>query len=519
MRMITLGLALILSLQNLAIADSNVLLKLRNPNQVAVIANYEALCEEEGVPATGVTLKQMCEVVTKSELCAKIEKGDMLQCSTLDRNIISSHAINKWDMLVGCTKGAFNSVVDTLKFFWDVMAWAWENSTSSEARGKTSAGVSQISNATKLYLHTEYQKAYAKASPPMQDVKAIMSMNQVIGKMVFDKIVGFLEEQSAEFGCLNEEAKTKRICKVAGDILIPPSGALALIKYGPKGLKQIPKFANYFRKAEVLTFAKLLEKYPALNITVNKIGRTEMTPAPLIQGPENIPFAASNRFRPVKADEMVQRAKDLSPEMKQAVVGAYNALNNPETLKPYFQDLFKETAEWMAKRGRPEDLEYLRQGLVSRHAVNVVVMRRLKARGDNGFTTIMPKDKSTNLSYGSRNIDPKDVQTRNDAFRSAVRSGPFVDRGFSDADRTGHGVFSHMMQRDIVHKAVSEATKGKPQEFYTFLGSKKGINWWADLFDSGDKGGTFTRPEALSEYVNHTLIPQTSTGTISKPTK
>ena len=239
MKNLALALSFIFIFQGLALAESNTLLKLRNPNQSAVIRNYEILCEEEGISPLGTSVKQMCEVVTKSELCAQVDPKDLLQCNTLDRNFVVANAANQWDMLMGCAQGAFHSVVDTLKFFWDVMKWAWENTTSSEARGDTADAVSQMANSAKLYLHTEYQKAYAKASPPMQEVKAISSMNAAFGKLIYDKIVEFLEEQAEEFGCLNEEAKAKRICKVAGDILIPPTGALALIKYGSKGLKHL----------------------------------------------------------------------------------------------------------------------------------------------------------------------------------------------------------------------------------------------------------------------------------------
>lgn len=517
MRILTFVLSFVFIFQSMAIADSNTLLKLRNPNQSAVIRNYEILCEEEGVSAVGPTVKQMCEVVTKSELCSKVAKEDLLQCNTLDRNIVVSHAINQWDMLMGCAQGAFNSVVDTLKFFWDVMKWAWENTTSSEARGKTSGAVSQVANSAKLYLHTEYQKAYAKATPPMQEVKAISSMNAAFGKLIYQKIVGFLEEQAEEFGCLNEEAKTKRICKVAGDIFLPPTGALALIKYGSKGLKQLPKFASYFRKVEVLKFAKLAETYPELAIRLRRLNADTPPTATVIQGPEEIPFQLSNGFRPVADYQMIERAKELSPDMRAAVTGAYNALNSPVYLNTYMQDLFKETAEWMAKRGRPEDLEYLKQGFVSKHAINVVLVRRLKARGDTNFTTIKAKDGKF-LSSGSTDLKGADVTNPNEAFRTAVKTGPFFDRAFDDTDRFGHGTFSHMMQRDIVHKSVSQATQGQPQKFYDFLGTKKGINFWGDLFDSGNER-SFTRPETLSAYVAHSMTPSTSTGTLSTPLK
>lgn len=506
MKQLSLFLAVLISLQGFAFAESNVLLKLKNPNQAGVVFNYEALCEEDGISPVGASINQMCEVVTKSHLCAKVPKEDLLQCSTLNRNVLTSYAVNNWDRLMGCAQGAFNSVKDTLSFFWEIMKWAWNNSTSSEARGKSAAAVSEATNAAKLYLHTEYQKAYAKASPPLQEVKAISSMNAAIGKLIWDKIVEFIQEQSEEFGCLNEEGKAKRVCKVAGDIFLPPTGALALVKYGSKGLKQLPNLAKYFRKVPVITFAKTAEQFPLLTLTLNNVGEKLPKLPPLITHPREIPFDASNRFRPTKDDVMVKRADELEPEMREAITGAYNALNNPEILKAYHQDLFKEAVEWMAKKGRPADLELLRLGRVSKHALNVVLVRRMKARGETGFTTIIKKKDGKFLSYGTQEIKVDDVLAPNDAFRTAVRTGPFVDRGFKDTDRAGHGVFSHMLQRDIVHSAVSKATNGNPKKFYDYLGTKKGINWWADLFDSGDMS-SMTRPETLTEFMTHSLTP------------
>ena len=61
-----------------------------------------------------------------------------------------------------------------------------------------------------------------------------------------------------------------------------------------------------------------------------------------------------------------------------------------------------------------------------------------------------------------------------------------------------------MIQRDIVHDVVENGTNGNPQRFYTFLGSKKGVHWWVDLFDAGDQSG-FHSPENISKWITHKM--------------
>lgn len=246
----------------------------------------------------------------------------------------------------------------------------------------------------------------------------------------------------------------------------------------------------------------LAEKYPLLKKTSD--GLSEGIPAVMkISHPRELPFDLSEKFRPVKADKMVERANDLSPEIANTITAAYNTLNNKEKIEKYFRGLFEETVEWMKRKGTPADLELLKQGKVSRHAISVVLVRRFKARNETGFTTLF-KEGENKLSPGKIEILPKDLQNPNASFRMAIHNGPFVDRGFKDIYRNGHGIFSHMIQRDLIGESVREATKGNPQVFWEFLGTKKGVNFWADLFDSGNLK-SMTRPEVLIEYLSHKL--------------
>ncbi|HLT23014.1 MAG TPA: hypothetical protein VKZ84_06215 [Bacteriovoracaceae bacterium] len=474
-------------------------LKLKNPNLIPTIHNYENICEEAGILPTVDSLNSMCEIVVKNEMCSKVPQDDLLDCNSLDNSFLT----NQWDFITGCAKGVFNSVKDTLNFFWEIMKFTWENATSSEVRAKTADASSEFLHSTKLYLHTEYQKAYAKASPPMKQMKALSSMGGAIGSLVVNKISEFVAAEYEEFGCLNQKAKSSMLCGIVGDIFIPPAGVVALLKYGKVAVKEYPKLSRIFDLSKKTGYAKTLSMYPKLRKSYEELGK-EIPTAKSISHPREINFKASDNFRPIKAEEMKRRADQLDPTMGEAITAAYNSLNDPEELTKYFKELHQETVERMIAKGRPEDLALLKEGKISKQAMNVVLVKRLKDRGDNQFTTIVLDPKGLTLKYKGDSLDGETLVSAPDKFRAAVKSGPFFDRAFDDADRYGHGAFTHIMQRDIVSKSVAKATNNNPQEFWGFLGSKKGINWWADLFDSGNSD-SFNRPETLRKFIGHNL--------------
>ena len=462
---------------------------------------YQEICQTEGIRSTTTTLRGMCEIIVKSKTCQSVPKKDLLLCNEIEKPI----ALNSWDYIKGCAKGALNSVKETLEFLWSIMELVWDG----DKRGNLAAEASEFMGMAKLYLHTEYQKALAKSSPPMKETKALMAMGGAIGSLVLDKVSELVANEYDEFGCLNSEAKSKYLCKILGDVFIPPAGIVALIKVGPKlAMKHFPhlkKAAAPPKTPQAPSAPKtLFGQYPNLKKTIDGISIRGGVP---IEHPREMPFENTNQFRPVKDAEMRKRADELPPNIQKTVVGVYNTLGDKKVLETYFKGLVKESAEWMAKRGRPADLELLKKGVVSEHAMSVILIKRFKASGDNQFTTMMPRSSDRTISVGAKNIKASDMAGDNDAFRTAIRTGPFLDRVFESkaGNRYGHGVINHMIQRDIVKDVVKKEMKGNPQEFYNYLGSKKGVNWWSDLFDSGEGTRTFTRPENISEFMHHNV--------------
>ncbi|MDC1175068.1 hypothetical protein OAT67_06720 [Bacteriovoracaceae bacterium] len=441
-------------------------------------------------------ITNLCFITIKSDLCKDIPEEDLLRCK---KPRADYNEKNVWSFLKGCSKGLFESLKDTLSFVWEIMKWAWSNTTSSQARAKTSEASESMMNSAKLYLHTEYEKAYEESSSPFRKSKALSKMGGAIGSLIIDTVTTYIKKQYDQFDCLNQDAKYKKLCGLVGDVILPPAGFISLLKYGPKAASKFPNLNKLFVKKtpRQLKYLDALETFPKLKKVSSQISKKLKT-RNKVSHPKNIPFRYSNGFRIANEKQMFSRAKELDPNMRNAIKGAYNSLNDPKYLKNYFNELHQDVVNWMIKKGRPEDLEMLEQGKVSRHAIGVVMVRRLKERGDNQFTTITAKN---DLSVGRKNIDPEDLITKNKRFRTAIRTGPFLDRAFSD--NFGHGIFSHMIQRDIVTPAITR-NLGDPQKFWDYLGTPKGVNWWADLFDSVTPN-SFTSPENLSKFIGDAL--------------
>ena len=246
----------------------------------------------------------------------------------------------------------------------------------------------------------------------------------------------------------------------------------------------------------------LFIKYPKLLKTLNNIGDGLPLEFEAIAEPGQIPFEKTNAIRPSAAKgDMHRRAAQLRGPLRENIVSVYNVLGNNLILKHYFQELFFDTALWMEKRGKAEGNRLLREGKISESDLGHVIIRRLKSRGDNKFTTLrrgyVPSSGKVDLTHYNLSI-----LNDNKSFRVAVGTGPFFDYSFDPWKRDGHGGFTHMIQRDIVSQfALNDGV----DEFWTYMGSAKGISFWLDLFDAGKEVKTFHKPENLTRFIVHYL--------------
>jgi len=260
--------------------------------------------------------------------------------------------------------------------------------------------------------------------------------------------------------------------------------------------------AVFTEGAKGTTFFAAAEQVPQLLQIYQHIGVNMSLSSPPIQHPREIPFMKNSGFRELEPWKMKARADQLPPPLQEAITTAYNAFVDSVEMTAYLKDLFVESAEWMIYRNRGKDLSELFKDGVSESAMAQVLVRRLKAEGET-FTTVLPRAR---LSYGREEVDEAALATDYGRFREAVRLGPFIDRTFGKAPKAvlKHGRYTHMLQRDYIKKIFQKKFGEDQKIFWEFLGTKKGIHWWVDVFDSADPG-TFSSPERLNIYVYQTF--------------
>lgn len=239
----------------------------------AVNIFIEQTCGNEMISGLGLPEKEklFCEIVTKSDTCQGIDENDLRNCQDRDSNILNSGI----DVIVGCAKGLFNSVKELLSFLWEAGKFIWDNVTDWDKAASTADSVSAFSESIKLYLYTEYDKAYDTASFP----KAINAAREVasgIFQFLGTKIAEMLEDQYTKFGCLNEEAKTKKVCHIIGDLVIPPAAFFAFLKRGVKAADEFPSLNKAFDGMNAST--KLSDYRVRLGMADELLGR-QLTPA------------------------------------------------------------------------------------------------------------------------------------------------------------------------------------------------------------------------------------------------
>ena len=222
----------------------------------------------------------------------------------------------------------------------------------------------------------------------------------------------------------------------------------------------------------------------------------------------DLPLSRSKQFRPLSNDDLIARFKTLDPKIQKAIMVTYNTLNDEQYMRSYLKGLFQDSFIWMRENNAPELIKKnLENSTVTERSIAVTLIRRLKARKDTKFTKLIRRDIKTNkfIISGRHKIPSEEAENSNAAFRAAVRTGPFIDAAFGEF--SGHGAYAHILQRDAIHPKLVEIFGEDVSEFYSFLGSKKGISFWADLFDADDiRRDTFNSPEIVTYFLRKYLI-------------
>ena len=176
----------------------------------------QALCFDMGpngcndvTTLMGDGFSNICETLLQSPLCKDVPDDKKKDCSGNDRWTYFSEAQTPYNIIWGCLK---YSVGEVLKAMWGLLKWVGGNVSDASAREETGDMAGRAMDSVKLYLHSEYEKAYEDASFPGKSVKAAIAMGGSLAKLLYDSIANTLSEDVAEWSCLNTQGKSGKIC-------------------------------------------------------------------------------------------------------------------------------------------------------------------------------------------------------------------------------------------------------------------------------------------------------------------
>ena len=229
---------------------------LYNNDTVDIIANYRQICQDYDNTLIQLSdqFEDICDIVMKSELCQNVEEDKLFQCRSIKTiPAISSQYGDVWDFMKGCTSGGIEVIKDMVFLVRDLIKWINSKAITKEEWRNISGQISEVLNISKLYLHTEFEKAYAQASPPNRKFKAIKQIAKNISSLIITYLSKIIGKIIDEYKCCKYEIKTKILCKFIGDFITSPLVLTSLLKNGFKTtIKQFPKFKKAVNKLNEL---------------------------------------------------------------------------------------------------------------------------------------------------------------------------------------------------------------------------------------------------------------------------
>lgn len=267
--------------------------------------------------------KKLCDGVLKQDpACKKIKPEKRMTCSSKEENeILSSSDLGA--KAFGCIKGfVWDSMVELGKFIIELieglvglqvksMVGMYKFMTDSDYREQLIANSkTNTTKAGKLgaaflkssgqYFAREFPKNAQKH--PLNPMLALgETLLKPISELFAKAAESIIAEYVPQYECMNGPAKLHTLCKVAGEIIMPPAFVLGFMKYGIKGLKTLAK-----------TQAAKISKLKSEFSSINEISDVKKAPSLIVSGPDYTKASPAQAEKSARAEK---RAKKPQPEV------------------------------------------------------------------------------------------------------------------------------------------------------------------------------------------------------------
>lgn len=216
----------------------------------------------------------ICQVLRASPLCEQVPADEQLLCEDQSENQID---LTSFSFITNCARGLWTSLKDLFFFLVEGAKAVIGYTTDSEKRNEIHQAMGEYYDSFANYLALEFDKERDQVD---SDLAAVRNVAMSLTKILFQKLTQLIEETYYGLGCYNQAARGERVCKIIGDVIMPPAAAIGLIFKGPKLAQRIiaPIRQSLERRAhlrsEQLTLAP--KDAPVLTRPARKLSAAEM---------------------------------------------------------------------------------------------------------------------------------------------------------------------------------------------------------------------------------------------------
>lgn len=168
-----------------------------------------------------------CEEVYNNPICVKFKPEHRRQCKDAGK-IPTPFAVASTKRFIQCLVIGGHSLADAAKSLGDLAIWYANYILPIDGRNRGK----EFSDTAKQLLDADLAKKFQE----------------------------FIDEELVEIQCLTHEEQNKRLCKLAANLLIPPAGILAVLKYGKLAARMNSDVAKAISEVKISMEKELIDQ-------------------------------------------------------------------------------------------------------------------------------------------------------------------------------------------------------------------------------------------------------------------
>jgi hypothetical protein len=265
---------------------------------------------------SAVDYTKICDRLLQSDpACKKVQVQKRMKCGSREENeILNSNNLSSktfgclkaffWDsmaelgeMVIKLIKTLVGLQVDSIKSMYKFLTDETFRNKLIENSGNASAKAGRLGkaflNSSAQYFAKEYPRNVAKY--PFDPLQALgKTLTEPLMTFMSSTIQSIIAEYVPQYQCMNGAAKLSTICRLGGEILMPPMILFTYLKHGIKGLNsisksiQVTKLKNSFKVLNEVQDAKVALKFSKPRIVIKTPDKKSVKSPKKLKAPKSL---------------------------------------------------------------------------------------------------------------------------------------------------------------------------------------------------------------------------------------